>query len=74
MPPAASLQRLDLSPQQWAEHPDLALLKSYSASLVTSPGAQPVRFETLAAKGYDNLQACLPSAGPAMAAGVTKQR
>lgn len=74
MPPAASLQRLDLSPQQWAEHPDLALLKSYSAGLVTSPGGQPVRFETLAAKGYDNLQACLPSAGSAMAAGVARQR
>jgi hypothetical protein len=74
MPPAAALRRLDLSPQQWTAHPDLALLKSYSAGLVASPDGKPVRFETLAANGYDNLRACLPSGGPTMAAGGAKRQ
>ena len=75
MPPAMALQRLDLSPHQWTEHPDLALLKSYSAGLATSQDGTPVRLGTLAAKGYDNLRACLPSAGPTMAAaGGAKQK
>jgi hypothetical protein len=75
MPPAVALKRLDLSTQQWTEHPDLALLKSYSAGLVTSQGGTPVRLETLAAKGYDNLRVCLPSAWPTMtAAGGAKQK
>ena len=74
MPPAAALQRLDLSPQQWTAHPDLALLKSYSAGLVALPDGKPVRLETLAANGYDNLRACLPSGGPTVAAaGGAKQ-
>jgi hypothetical protein len=74
MPPAGALRRLDLSPQQWTAHSDLALLKSYSAGLVASPDGKPVRFETLAANGYDNLRACLPSGGSTVAAGGAKRQ
>ena len=70
MPPVTALQRLHLSPEQWAGHADLALLKSYSADLVTSQNGKPARLEDLAAKGYDNLRACTPSDGPAVAAAL----
>lgn len=59
MPPITSLQRLRLSPEEWASHTDLALLKSYTAGLVGSQGGKPVRLEDLAMKGYDNLSACV---------------
>jgi mono/diheme cytochrome c family protein len=67
MPPITSLQRLHLSPEEWAGHADLALLKSYTADLVKSQGGKPVRLEDLATKGYDNLRACVPSAEAAVA-------
>jgi hypothetical protein len=70
MPPVTALQRLHLSPEQWAGHADLALLKSYSADLVTSQNGKPARLEELAAKGYDNLRACAPPDGPAVAAAL----
>lgn len=68
MPPVTALQRLHLSPEQWAGHADLALLKSYTADLMTSQSGKPARLEDLATKGYDNLRACVPSTGPAVAA------
>lgn len=67
MPPITALQRLHLSPEEWAGHADLALLKSYTADLVKSQGGKPVRLEDLATKGYDNLRACAPSAEAAVA-------
>ena len=74
MPPATALQRLDLSPQQWADHRDLALLKSYSAGLATAQDGKPARFETLAAKGYDQLRTCLPSVEPTIVGAVANQK
>ncbi|HET6674313.1 MAG TPA: hypothetical protein VFG71_03190, partial [Nitrospiraceae bacterium] len=74
MPPATALQRLDLSPQQWADHRDLALLKSYSAGLATAQEGKPARFETLAAKGYDQLRTCLPSVEPTIVGAVANQK
>lgn len=68
MPPVTSLQRLHLSPDQWAGHADLALLKSYTAELLKSQNGEPARLEDLASKGYDNLRACVPSDGSAVAA------
>ena len=62
MPPVTALQRLHLSPEQWAGHPDLAVLKSYTADLLASQSRKPARLEDLAAKGYDNLRACSPPA------------
>ena len=68
MPPATALQRLHLSPEQWASHPDLAWLKSYTAAVLKSQGGKPTRLEDLATKGYDNLQACVPPTRAAVAA------
>lgn len=68
MPPVTALRRLHLSPELWAGHADLALLKSYTADLVKSQGGKPVQLEDLATKGYDNLRACVPSDGAAVAA------
>jgi hypothetical protein len=62
MPPVTALQRLHLSPEQWAGHPDLGVLKSYTADLLASQNGKPARLEDLAAKGYDNLRACSPPA------------
>lgn len=67
MPPITELQRLNLSPEQWADHADLASMKSYSAEWLKSQGETP-RLEGLAAKGYDNLRECMPSSAPAVAA------
>ena len=74
MPPVTALQRLHLSPEQWAGHADLALLKSYSADLMTSQDGKPARLEDLATKGYDNLRACVPSPGPSVAAASSANR
>jgi hypothetical protein len=70
MPPVVALQRLNLSPEQWPSHADLALLKSYSAELLTSQSGKPVRSEDLAAKGYDNLRPCMPPSKPPAVAGL----
>ncbi|WHZ13564.1 MAG: hypothetical protein OJF52_000396 [Nitrospira sp.] len=67
MPPITELQRLNLSPEQWADHADLASMKSYSAEWLKSQGETP-RLEGLAAKGYDNLRECMPPSAPAVAA------
>jgi hypothetical protein len=66
MPPSMELQRLHLSPEQWADHADLASMKAYSAEWLKSQGGTQ-RLEDLAAKGYDNLRACMPPAAPAVA-------
>ena len=68
MPPVTALQRLHLSSEQWAGHADLALLKSYTAGLVTSQSGKPARLEDLATKGYDSLRACASAPGTATAA------
>jgi hypothetical protein len=68
MPPATALPQLRLTPEQWAGYADLALLKSYAADLAGSGKGQSVRLADLAAKGYDNLRACTPPPGSAMAA------
>jgi hypothetical protein len=60
MPPVTALRRLHLSPEQWADHPDLGVLKSYTADLLASQSGKPARLEDLAARGYDNLRACSP--------------
>ncbi|HJR75676.1 MAG TPA: hypothetical protein VJ805_01850 [Nitrospiraceae bacterium] len=58
MPPVTALQRVHLSPEQWAGHADLGLLKSYTADLLASQTGTQMRLADLAAKGYDNLQPC----------------
>lgn len=68
MPPVTALQRLHLSPEQWAGHADFALLKSHSADLVKTQNGKPARLEDLVTKGYDSLRPCMPSDGPAVAA------
>jgi hypothetical protein len=71
MPPVVALQRLKLSPEQWAGHADLALLKSYSAELLTVQDGKQVRWEDLAVKGYDNLRACMPPSKPTTISGLS---
>ena len=59
MPPISYLGRLGLSPEEWAAHTDLALLKAYTAGLVESQDGKPVQLEDFVGKGYDNLSACV---------------
>lgn len=74
MPPITALQRLNLTPEQWAGHADLALMKSYSAESLQSQGGTP-RLEGLATRGYDDLRECLPPSVPAAATdpGVSRE-
>jgi hypothetical protein len=59
MPPVAGLVRLDVSPEQWPAHSDLAALKDYVARSVKPHGTMPSRDEVLSQE-YDTLQECLP--------------
>jgi hypothetical protein len=71
MPPVVALQRLKLSPEQWAGHADLTLLKSYVAGLATSQSGAPIRVQDLVTKGYDNLPACMPPSKSAAVVGLS---
>jgi mono/diheme cytochrome c family protein len=74
MPPTTALKRLQLSPQQWAGHADLALLKSYVAGLAKSQTGDSIRLRDLRTTGYDNLRACMPPPKPAAMAGALEYR
>jgi len=73
MPPITALQRLNLTPEQWAGHADLALMKAYSAESLRSQGETP-RSEGPAAKGYDDLRECMPPSAPTAAAASAVSR
>ncbi|MGH7230548.1 MAG: hypothetical protein ACREJU_04220 [Nitrospiraceae bacterium] len=60
MPPVNALRRLEIAPEQWASHADLAALKNYAAGVLKIGGALP-RLEDLITQGYDNLRECLPA-------------
>ncbi len=65
MPPIHSLAGLGLATESWPDDPVLDLLRQHAAGLLrTQIGAAP-RLEALEARGYENLQSCLP---PALAA------
>ena len=70
MPPTTALKRLQLSPEQWAGHADLALLKSYVAGLTKSQTGDAIRLQNPRTTGYDNLRACMPPLKPAAMAGT----
>ena len=60
MPPAVGLVRLNLSPEQWPTHSDLAALKNAAAQGLNPDGTMPSRNELLSQE-YDTLRECLPA-------------
>ena len=65
MPPVVGLVRLDVTPEQWPGHSDLAKLKAYAARSAHPDGRMPKT--AWLSQDYDNLQECLPrpvSSGP----------
>jgi hypothetical protein len=72
MPPVNALRRLSIAPEQWATHPDLAVLKNYAAEVLKS-GGKPPRLEDFVSQGYDNLRECLPNSQEQMVSGLFSQ-
>lgn len=61
MPPDVALKRLHLSPEEWADHPDLKVMKGYVADLLKS-GDRRSQQGNLLSREYDSLRDCLPAA------------
>ncbi len=74
MPPGTALQRLNLTPERWAAHADLAGLKDYAAAVLKARDGTPPRLDHLLSRGYDNLSNCLPSSETQPATGVEAVR
>ncbi|HJU06634.1 MAG TPA: hypothetical protein VJ692_15910 [Nitrospiraceae bacterium] len=64
MPPVTALRRLDVTPEQWAGHPDLAMLTQYAAGLLKDAGDQPPHPGDFITQEYDSLRECLPAQEP----------
>jgi hypothetical protein len=64
MPPATALRRLEVAPEQWVGHPDLAMLTRYTADLLRGAGGKPPHLDDLITQGYDSLRECLPASKP----------
>lgn len=69
MPPGTALRRLNLTPERWAAHADLAVLKDYAAAVLKARDGTPPRLDDLLSRGYDNLSDCLPSSESQAATG-----
>jgi hypothetical protein len=61
MPPVAGLVRLNVSPEQWPAHSDLAKLNEYVTRTV-NPAAASLSRDDLLSHEYDTLRECLPAA------------
>ena len=59
MPPVAGLVRLNVPPEHWPAHADLAKLKAYVARSVNPEARLPSR-EAWRSQDYDGLRECLP--------------
>jgi hypothetical protein len=65
MPPGTALRRLNLTPERWATHADLAVLKDYAAAILKARDGTAPQLDDLLSRGYDNLGECLPTSGSA---------
>ncbi|MEK7748252.1 MAG: hypothetical protein AAB300_04170 [Nitrospirota bacterium] len=59
MPPEIALKRRNFSPKQWADHPDLKVMKQYVTNLLKSSGRPVFESEKLVLQEYDSLPDCL---------------
>jgi hypothetical protein len=59
MPPAVGLARLNVAPERWPGHSDLAKLKAYVAQRANSDGRMPPPTAGRSQE-YDSLPECLP--------------
>jgi hypothetical protein len=74
MPPGTALRRLNLTPERWAAHADLAVLKQYAAAVLQARNGVSPRLDDFLVRGYDNLTACLPSSESDVGAGTGPTR
>ncbi|HVR09378.1 MAG TPA: hypothetical protein VMW75_15120 [Thermoanaerobaculia bacterium] len=65
MPPASALRGLEIDPESWPRHPDLALLTGYAENVLRRQTGEAPRLDALAARGYEGLRSCLPPAAAA---------
>jgi len=65
MPPENALGGLSVSREAWPDHPDLHTLQDHVGGILRGQTRSSSSPETLQARGYDNLRACLPEPSPA---------
>ena len=60
MPPFTSLARHHLSPGEWVEHDDFAILEDYVTGILRNEMGQTSELPDVESMDYDQIRPCLP--------------